>query len=252
MALTEEEYKGLYDPILAEDFINLKNRVKMEMLRRNSNFGSLVEFAGTTYDYEKTPAPGDKVVAEHINKISEPLKQVSYAGLAYQTEGMWIQPVDSLDQALASYEYAPAFGPTHHCASSCSGLCATGCYSSCTNSCFSNCSGSCAVDCTGSCGNNCSGGCFGSCTASCANDCSGGCAVTCTGGCSNSCWGGCTASCADGSSGGGGGCGCGGNCSGSSSGSGGGSSGCTSTCASSCRAYCEGACGTTVMKDSGM
>ena len=97
MALTEDQYTGLYDPILAEDFINLKNRVKAEMLRRNSNFGNLTEFADTLYDFEKNPVPGDKVIAEHINKIAEPLKQVSYAGLAYQNQGNYIQPVESLD-----------------------------------------------------------------------------------------------------------------------------------------------------------
>ena len=97
MASMEEQYLGLYDPILAEDFIKLKNRVKAEMLRRNSNFGNLTEFADTSYDFEKNPVPGDKVITEHVNKIAEPLKQVSYVGLAHQNQGNYIQRVESLD-----------------------------------------------------------------------------------------------------------------------------------------------------------
>jgi hypothetical protein len=39
---------------LAQDFINLKTRVKNEMSRRNGN-GSLLEYAGTSYDFTVTP-----------------------------------------------------------------------------------------------------------------------------------------------------------------------------------------------------
>jgi len=57
----------------AQDFIDLKARVKAEMTRRKGT-GTLATYAGTSYDYSVTPASGDKILEEHIDKLITPMK----------------------------------------------------------------------------------------------------------------------------------------------------------------------------------
>ena len=193
---------------LAEDFINLKARVKAEMNRRNLT-NSLVSYAGADYDYSVVPTIGDKLLSEHIEKIIVPINAIASTGFSTEQEGLLIKAMDTLDVQLSAHETKPLRGSGTDCAAGCSGLC--------TNACTGTCQGSCSGSCTGSCSGSCSGGCSG--CSGCTN-CSGSCTGSCSGcsGCTNcSGCGPCT--------------GCLGKC-----------TGCGNAC-SSCGDLCSGGCG---------
>ena len=186
--------------ILASDFVSLKARVKAEMNRRCRS-GSLTSYAGTNYDYSVTPASNEKILPEHLNKLTTPVNAISDCGIAEKQSGDVIPALDDFDTKLSSHEAFPMGGSGTDCASGCSGLCSSGCWNSC-----SGCGGSCSYDCTG-CSGTCSGGCDGSCAGGCSTSCGGACwrdgctsnctaacRMDCTGGCS-SCRGKCTGSC---------------------------------------------------------
>lgn len=177
--------------ILAQDFINFKARVKAEMQRRKYT-GSMISYAGASYDYSTTPANGVQIKIEHINKILDPMNAVNTTGMAAQKIGDQIDAMDALNTVLTNYENKPLYGSGTDCASSCSGLCSTSCGNTC-----SGCSNSCGSGCSGGCYGGCSGGCSGSCSANCADGCGDGCTATCGAcrGCSNNCWGGCPGNC---------------------------------------------------------
>lgn len=165
----------------ASDFIELKKKVKNEMLRRRYT-GSLSSYGGEGYDFTVTPEAGKQITTEQANKIIEPMTAISYSGMAVQNPGDQAKAMDQLHAMLAIYESAPLEGAAHCCRVSCSGLCYTGCSAECTGGC------------EGDCGVNCSTGCLSSCVGSCSGVCQGGCVGGC-GGCDGGCYTGCGASC---------------------------------------------------------
>lgn len=196
---------------LAEEFISLKARVKAEMLRRKYN-GTLVSYGSSKYDYEVQPEAGNVVLAEHFNKIVEPLNAINDTGLTTKYSGDLIVAMETLDTFLTKSEGYALTSKTTNCKASCSGLCVTGCGSGC-----SGCTGTCSNNCTGcsGCGNSCSRNCDTTCSAKCMYDCEGACAE----GCSSSCMGGCKYTCSSGCS-----------------------TQCKGTCLSTCTGNCKGTC----------
>lgn len=173
----------------ASDFIELKRKVKNEMLRRRYT-GSLYSYGGEGYDFTVTPEPGKQITTEQANKIIEPMTAISYSGMSVQNPGDQAKAMDQLNAMIAIYEAAPLEGESHCCRTSCSGLCYTGCSAECTGSCEGgcgeNCENGCLNTCTGSCSGTCRGGCYGGC-GGCDYGCLYGCGASCTGTCSGSC-----------------------------------------------------------------
>ena len=169
--------------IFADDFINIKARVKAEMNRRKYN-GSLVSYAGTDYDYTITPAPGVLIKPEHVNKLFVPVNAITPSGYTEKVKGDAVPELDTFDIKLRAHEAYPLRGSGTDCASSCSGLCSSGCYNTCSG-------------CGGVCSYGCGSGCEGDCYGNCKGDCGDGCTATCgtCNGCSTNCWGGCDANC---------------------------------------------------------
>ena len=70
--------------ITAAVFANLKARVKAEMQRRgntegsgqNQSNGSMAGYAGWNYDYSVAASAGNKIMLEHITKITQCLDAV--------------------------------------------------------------------------------------------------------------------------------------------------------------------------------
>lgn len=171
---------------VTQDFIQLKARVKAEMLRRNG-VGSLTAYAGTAYDYTVQPQKYGIPRIEHYSKIRDVMAQINPAGLpGAKKQGDLLADMSILEakQTLfeSQYKYATS---GNDCASSCSGTCITTC-TSCTG-----CSGSCSGGCDSTC-NSCANGCA-ACTG-----CTGTCYATCDGGCSGMCINSCGYNCAHG------------------------------------------------------
>ena len=230
--------------ITEEEYIALKKIAEREVSVRSDSrsIGSMSNYNGDSYKYDVIPTQSEKVLSEHIRKITEPLDAIWGSNLT--------QPINSainadvLNEATAKY-YAlsklnPAFGVTG-CAASCTGLCSTGCYtacSGCTGSCTGSCDTSCLDGCTGSCKGSCDttcqgscqGGCDSSCNTSCSGECKGSCKTNCALACSNDCSDGCVNSCR----------GCYGDCTGDCRGCTGSCSGCEGTCAGTCENGCGG------------
>ncbi|NCC55701.1 MAG: hypothetical protein EOM11_09525, partial [Erysipelotrichia bacterium] len=172
------------DVITTAKFINIKARVKAEVLRRNG-YGSLTSYGGTSYDYATAPATGNPPIEEHIRKIQDPMQAISTVSIPVDRSAgdliTW-DDLNLLDVRLTANEATPrgSYSPsgTGDCASSCSGMCVTQCTTSCIGGCTGSCSG-----CTGTC----TGTCTGSCTAACATGCTGSCSGTCTGSCTDAC-----------------------------------------------------------------
>lgn len=224
-------------PILPEDFIDLKETVKSELLRRgktegkgqNQSVGSMAAYASTEYDYTTMPDEGVKILYEHIQKLADPINAVKKAITVSQNDIILTEALNNLTTTIinlsSAAETAGSLEATG-CSASCSGLCYSGCYSSCT-SCTGSCSTSCRNGCTGSCSGGCSGGCSGTCKTGCSgcgSSCSTSCSSTCSGGCKGDCGATCSGSC-DGT--------CTGSCSG----------GCTADCGFNCITTCTSGCG---------
>lgn len=190
------------EAITASDYINLKNRVKNEMLRRKYT-GSLVAYGGAAYDYSTQPTSNSPVLAEHQTKIATPINAIK-TSISAANRGATITSLSTINTILAAHE-AQAYTAVSDCASSCSGLCSTACTNDCSlgcsNDCTSSCSGSCTGTCTGSCSGGCSGcggNCSGTCNTTCKGSCSGGCGGTCKGKCKGTCTINCAPTCANG------------------------------------------------------
>ena len=178
---------------LASEFNALKARVKAEMQRRQYN-GSLTTYGGTSYDYTVTPAAGNTVLIEHMNKLVQPLNAINATGMTTVKTGDPIQAIQALNTFLTAAEKYSLTSSTTDWKSSCTGLCTTGCGNTCTG-CSGTCTGTCSTTCTGSCSGGCSG-CGGNCTGKCygCKGCSGGCSGCA--GCGSSCSKNCSAVCA--------------------------------------------------------
>ena len=174
------------DKISAQDFIDLKARIKAEMNRRNLT-DSMTSYAGEAYDYSIQPVSGGKILVEHINKIVEPLNAIKPSNFVKQSIGDQIKAIEAIDTQLTIHENFPLSGTETDCNAGCSGLCAGACGGNCTGctggcSGCTGCSGTCTNSCTGCTG--CSGGCQGGCSGSCSGGCSAGCSTTCGKSCS--------------------------------------------------------------------
>ena len=184
--------------ITASRLNTLKSAVKAECNRRKYT-GSVTTYAGSTYNYNETPAKGVIVKKEVYEKNAVPLNAIS-GDVSTEVSSNVIRDSDFLKletkvAALKKISLSAASGSTG-CNASCTGLCSTGCGNSCDgctgcgSGCASTCSGSCEGSCTG-----CEAECEDDCTADCASDCWARCADNCQGSCEGSCRGGCDTSC---------------------------------------------------------
>lgn len=174
MAYTpKDNYDGV-SFVTAEDFNGLKELLNNECNRRRG-VGSVQSYAGAVYQFSTKPAPGGYILAEHGQKLADPLRAINPNGIDKVESGSYIR-MDAMAKRIAELGKKDAVSRTDTgCAASCTGLCASGCYTTCngcTGSCVGSCSGSCTGSCTGSCETTCSGSCKGSCQ---------GCTGTCTG-----------------------------------------------------------------------
>lgn len=171
--------------ILVSDFINLKDRVRTEMLRRSGN-GSVVEYGGDAYEYINTPVVGGHVSKEHANKNLVPLQAVNPTGLPEEISFLAMRSeVEAMETLITALETQPDYATGNNdCAAACTGMCVTacvsGCSTTCTGSCSGTCTGGCSGGCTSACGSGCSNTCTGTCSGVCGGDCSGSCMFTCT------------------------------------------------------------------------
>ena len=70
-----------YNKTLAEDFINLKNKIKTECARRNQE-GSVAQYGADEY-WDSDPEQFDLMDDIQINKIIEPLSAIMSAETLY-------------------------------------------------------------------------------------------------------------------------------------------------------------------------
>lgn len=168
----------------AQEFIDLKARVKAEMQRRRG-VGSLAAYAGSEYDFTVTPTSGGPTLTEHGYKIWFPMEQINDTGVNQPIKNGPLEKFDSLETLLATAESQPMGVPNNSsCMASCSGLCQSsctgGCYTTCTSSCSDDCTYGCRGGCEGGCDGMCPGGCAGYCTQACGDTA---CGVICEGSC---------------------------------------------------------------------
>lgn len=174
----------------AEEIIQLKARVKAELLRRNG-YNNISSYGGTAYDYQVQPGAGNPLRYEHISKIIEPLNAVNSDTVAqiYGDIEQGQRPKaldgttgDTINSFLTALEGdRKVYYGSNHCKGQCSGLCVSTCNSGCSgcSGCGDSCSYSCSTKCTGTAAGNCGGRCTGTCSGSCGN--CGGCGNTCSG-----------------------------------------------------------------------
>ena len=164
--------------------IELKNKIKQEMLRRNGH-GSLEQYASAQYDISPIPTSGSPITAEHGQKTSDLLLQVKdYDGLMisksnYPISAGFTTRILAIVNELASEQKTGLDTETSSCRGACTGLCVGSCHGQC-NGC-TGCTASCGTGCASGCNTSCNTGCTGSCLGSCNDTCSTGCLSTCTG-----------------------------------------------------------------------
>lgn len=177
------------NPILASDFISLKQRVKAECQRRKYN-GSVASYASSAYDYSVQPSEDNPPTPEHFNKIIEPLNAISTNYTQTRT-GYIVRSLQAAGQLLTNLESIPLDAESSGCKASCTGLC----QGTCTGSCKSGCTGSCTGGCGSACGGVCSNSCFSNCDNYCTNTCDEVCAFSCSADCEGACEGTCSGGC---------------------------------------------------------
>lgn len=189
--------------ITASRLNTLKSAVKAECNRRKYT-GSVTTYAGSTYNYNETPAKGVIVKKEVYEKNAVPLNAIS-GDVSTEVSSNVIRDSDFLKletkvAALKKISLSAASGSTG-CNASCTGLCSTGCGNSCDgctgcgSGCASTCSGSCEGSCEGGCSGTCDEGCQAACQDDCTGDCAGGCSYLCADSCSTNCEGTCRGGC---------------------------------------------------------
>lgn len=163
----------------AQDFKNLKARVKAEMTRRNGS-GDVSSYGGSAYDYTSTPSDNTTIKEEHFNKVRDVLANINPSGLPSSgKKDNSIPAMFQLDAKLTLFEAQPRSATSNNdCATSCTGMCVTTCSTGCSGctSCTS-CSG-----CSGGC-SSCNGcqGCSGAGWSGTAGHCDG--CTSCSGSC---------------------------------------------------------------------
>lgn len=215
--------------ITASRLNTLKSAVKAECNRRKYT-GSVTTYAGSTYNYSKTPAKNVIIEKEIYEKNAVPLNAIS-GDISTEVSSNIIKDSDFLKletkvATLKKISLSAAAGATG-CNASCTGLCSTSCGDSCSGctGCGSGCASTCKGDCEGSCSGGCSGSCTG-CEAECRDDCTAKCADDCWAKCADNCRGDCEGDCSDA---------CSKNC----------GSGCSGGCSTSCDKDCTDTCANT-------
>lgn len=184
--------------ITASRLNTLKSAVKAECNRRKYT-GSVTTYAGSTYNYNKTPAKNVIIEKEIYEKNAVPLNAIS-GDISTEVSSNIIKDSDFLKletkvATLKKISLNAAAGATG-CNASCTGLCSTSCGDSCSGctGCGSGCASTCSGGCSGGC-TSCEAECRDDCTADCASDCWARCADNCQGDCEGSCRGSCEGSC---------------------------------------------------------
>lgn len=185
---------GLHNPILAQDFISIKARVKAECARRKYN-GSVESYSTSSYDYTVQPTERGIPTPEHFNKIIIPMNAMVDTGFNQTQKGYLERDFSSVVSKLATLESIEIDAAVSGCKSSCTGLCQGTCTGTCTGGCTGNCTGNCGGNCTSGCTSNCGGNCAGGCTGGCGNACNRACSIGCSGSCSGGCSKLCQGSC---------------------------------------------------------
>ena len=146
--------------VIAQEFVNLKNRVRNEMRRRNG-YGSMVSYADAKYDFKNSALPNTLLRLEYMTQNHIPLRAVSTSQLPENIKLVITESdMAAMEAKITAYESQPREARTHNdCDALCSGMCVTQCTTTCSGSCTGTCSGSCS----GSCSGGCSGGCYGGC-----------------------------------------------------------------------------------------
>lgn len=157
--------------VIAQEFVNLKNRVRNEMNRRNG-YGSMTAYAGSEYEFTNSALADTLLRAEYMTQNHIPLKAVSTTQLPENIKNIITESdMVAMEAKITKYEAQPRNARTNNdCDAYCSGMCVSQCTTTCSGGCRSGCTG-------------CSGGCSGRCSG-CGSGCSGGCSSSC-GGCDN-------------------------------------------------------------------
>ena len=182
--------------LTAAQAIELKAKIKAEMLRRNG-FGSLAEYGTSSYDFTENPTKDELIMTEHGQKTVDLLLKIEdYGDLTLSEKGSLIPgsfsevlltEVDRLateEKTGESVETVKDLFPDRTAeVSSCRGDCTGLCVGSCTGLCngCTGCTSTCGTGCASGCNTTCTGGCQGNCKGSCNTGCSTGCLSTCTG-----------------------------------------------------------------------
>ena len=162
--------------ITAEKVIELKAKIKAEMLRRNGH-GSLESYGGSSYDFTITPVKGELVKAEHGQKTVDLLLKIEdYGDLTLSKQHSKI-PSSFTEELLTEIDRLA--GETKTGLSTEKSSCRGDCTGLCVGSCIGKCNG--CTGCTASCGTGCASGWKSGCTGSCNTNCTGGCDTNCTG-----------------------------------------------------------------------
>lgn len=162
--------------ITAEKVIELKAKIKAEMLRRDGH-GSLATYGDSTYDFTTNPVIGELIKAEHGQKTVDLLLKIEDYGDLTLSDQHSVIPSSFTEELLAEVDRLARETKTgldtetSSCRGDCTGLC--------VGSCIGQCNG--CTGCTASCGTGCASGCYSNCTGSCNADCTSGCFSACTG-----------------------------------------------------------------------
>lgn len=171
--------------LLSTDAINLKAKVKAEMLRRCQS-GSVAAYGGAAYDFTNPPTKDGPVKGEHLKKILEPMRAINPDGLPEYPCELTEQQQVLMENKITNWAKRSI---TDRSASDCKSGCTGTCYSGCTTGCYTGCSSCSGCD---GCSDDCDGcrGCGGACSDDCRNACTTGCKSSCDGdckGCGSSC-----------------------------------------------------------------
>lgn len=168
----------------AQQAIDLKAKLKAELLRRNGH-GSVSTYGGSSYNFTTTPAKGQQVKLEHGQKTVDLFLKIKDYGNLMLSQKSFPIPSDFTDELIAEVDKLAAESKTgkstevSSCRGACTGLCVGSCHGNC-NGC-TGCTASCGTGCASGCNTGCGSGCVGNCKGSCNTGCSTGCSTACTG-----------------------------------------------------------------------
>ncbi len=166
-----------------DKLLELKEKIKAEMARRNCSYGSLSEYAGTDYDFTNEPELDELVYADFGSKtinlalkindvyIDEE-KAITFSNVNQTGDYCDVDFIEKIGEALSSWESEETTSATTSCRGQCTGLCAGSCFSTCVSGCTGTGSGKSGNNnACGSCTGNCSYACLYDCGTNCKNSC---------------------------------------------------------------------------------